>query len=579
MNRKLPQISHVLGNALRRGALIAVVILGVPEVCFSQEVWYELENATLQQINISKAVSGYSGTGYLTDITSDKSKATFELSFDKSELYALYLGFRSPSGDKEFLLRINGEVIKGRLPQTNSFSSIKIGKIALKKGINTFVFEKGWGWYELDYLRMTRTKIQPISTPEDKLIDTAATAETQHLFAFLRSVYGKKMLSAQQTLDDVHYILNQTGVTPAIANIDLMDYSPSRVAFGAHAAPLVEDAISWTKQGEKTGIIGTSWHWNAPTYLINTPDHEWWRGFYTHATTFNFADALADTGSDNFHLLLRDIDAIAIQLKKYQSAHIPILWRPLHEASGGWFWWGAQGPEAYKKLWKLMVTRLRDYHHLHNLIWVYTTGDKDWYPGDEWVDIIGHDIYSEKGSSFSSQWDETLTPFNGHKMVALTESGTLPVPDVIEKYGTWWSWFSLWSGDFVRDLTQAELTEVFTHPLVINREDLPDWEDGIYTSIKQNNKVEQSSYNIIAQNFPNPFNPSTVISFTLPNAEHVRILIFNSVGKKVALLLNQRISAGKHQVGWKAADKSSGIYYYVIQTPTFSITKKMVLIK
>ena len=387
------------------------------------------------------------------------------------------------------------------------------------------------------------------------------------------------MISAQQTLGDVAYIKAQIGVTPAIANIDLMDYSPSRVEFGANAAPLAENAIDWTTDGLKKGIIGMSWHWNAPTDLINTTDHEWWRGFYTHATTFNFAEALEDTNSENYQLLLRDIDAIAVQLKKFQSAGVPILWRPLHEASGGWFWWGAQGAEPYIKLWKLLVTRIRDHHNINNLIWVYTTGDSDWYPGDEWVDVVGHDIYTEKGSSLSAQWDDTFEQFNGKKMIALTESGTLPLPNLNEIYGTWWSWYSLWSGSFVRDLSNDELVEVFTHPLVINREDLPNWQEGIFTSNEQSEKKEYLSGYELVQNYPNPFNPTTLISYSLPKSEYVRLNVFNSLGIEVATLVNEMKSSGVHQIVWDASDNSSGVYFYTIQTNTFQSTKKMILIK
>ena len=69
-----------------------------------------------------------------------------------------------------------------------------------------------------------------------------------------------------------------------------------------------------------------------------------------------------------------------------------MLWRPLHEASGGWFWWGAHGPDPFKQLWELMFRRFTEVHELHNLIWVYTadpTAHHDWYPGDDMVDVVG----------------------------------------------------------------------------------------------------------------------------------------------------------------------------------------------
>jgi mannan endo-1,4-beta-mannosidase len=124
---------------------------------------------------------------------------------------------------------------------------------------------------------------------------------------------------------------------------------------------------------------------------------------FAGATDFNVATALADTTNANYTLILRDIDAIAVQLKRLQSAHIPVLFRPLHEAEGGWFWWGAQGPEPSKKLWVLLYNRLTNYHKLNNLIWVWNSIAESWYPGDSIVDILSADVYSTgNGASVSS---------------------------------------------------------------------------------------------------------------------------------------------------------------------------------
>ena len=79
--------------------------------------------------------------------------------------------------------------------------------------------------------------------------------------------------------------------------------------------------------------------------------------------------------------LIRDIDAISEQLKILQDNNVTVLWRPLHEASGGWFWWGCRGKDAYQWLWNLMYERQTHYHKLNNLIWVWNGQDPDWYVG------------------------------------------------------------------------------------------------------------------------------------------------------------------------------------------------------
>src|SRR5262249_14774901 len=141
----------------------------------------------------------------------------------------------------------------------------------------------------------------------------------------------------QQETGEVATVQSVSGRRPFIICCDLMDYSPSRVAYGANPGNYVETYIALEKLGHVHAVM---WHWNAPTNLLNTADQPWWRGFYTDATTFDIAAALANTNSPEYALLLRDIDAIAVQLKKFWSSNIPVLWRPLHESEGGWFWWG-----------------------------------------------------------------------------------------------------------------------------------------------------------------------------------------------------------------------------------------------
>ena len=83
----------------------------------------------------------------------------------------------------------------------------------------------------------------------------------------------------------------------------------------------------------------------------------------------------------------------------------------------------------------------------------------------------------------------------------------------------------------------------------------------------------------MAQNYPNPFNPTTMIEFALPTAEHVKLEVFNVLGQKTALLVDQRMTAGVHQVEYDASSSPSGIYFYRLATKDKSLTKKMILVK
>lgn len=311
--------------------------------------------------------------------------------------------------------------------------------------------------------------------PPKMLTDPQATSEAQSLMSFLIDQYSQKVLSGQQDMSEINYIYSITGKQPAIGVFDLIDYSPSRIEHGTNPTGQVESWIDWADTGG--GMVSLSWHWNAPTDLIDEPpDKLWWSGFYTHATTFDIEAVLADPNGLRYELLIRDLDAIADELQKFQDVNLPVLWRPLHEASGGWFWWGAKGPGPFIELWRLMYDRYVNIHGLHNLIWVYTAGDPAWYPGDNYVDIVGLDIYpSDPDGSLVGFWDDIQSRHQGVKLVTLSESGIVPNPDKIREDNVWWSWFNVWSGDFIRNVDPLYLSSVYQDEDIITLDELIDW--------------------------------------------------------------------------------------------------------
>ena len=84
---------------------------------------------------------------------------------------------------------------------------------------------------------------------------------------------------------------------------------------------------------------------------------------------------------------------------------------------------------------------------------------------------------------------------------------------------------------------------------------------------------------ILEQNYPNPFNPSTTIRFQVPNSSFVNLKMYDIIGNEVATLVNERKPAGSYEVEFNAANLSSGIYFYKLQTGAFVETKKMILLK
>ena len=145
-----------------------------------------------------------------------------------------------------------------------------------------------------------------------------------------------------------------------------------------------------------------------------------------------------------------DLANLAACLKLVKDAGIPVLWRPLHEAAGGWFWWGTDA-EACKALWKYMFNYLKA-QGFDNLIWVWTsqTGDDNWYPGDEYVDIVGRDLYGDNATSCADNYTTVYNKYS-NKIVTLSECGwseytNSRVANISDQWaaGAKWSWFLPW---------------------------------------------------------------------------------------------------------------------------------------
>ena len=430
----------------------------------------EAETGTLTGTTVSSVGSGYSGTGYVTgfDATGDSVSWTFNAN---AGLYRFAIRFRTPYGPKGFEATLNGTGVSGMFPQTNTFSEFDAGLVELVSGANTLQIGGGWNWYEIDAVTLTPASAPPPPAPVPAtLTDSQATFATRTLMASLVADYGKLTWAGQHETSSLTFIRNASGRQPVFVEGDLIDYSPSRVQYGGLPATYTENYIALDSSGY---ILGFSWHWNAPTNLLDTVGHEWWRGFYTDSTSFDLAAALANTNSAEYALLLRDMDAIAAQLKKVASNNIPVLWRPLHEASGGWFWWGAKGPAPFKSLWRLLYHRLTSYHNLHNLIWVLTNEDPAWYPGHDVVDIVGVDAYpTDPGSALSTQWEPLKAQFDGIKLLTLSEFGGVPDTERMHRFGVWWSYFSPWTGTYISNVPPATISRIYQSADVLTLDEI-----------------------------------------------------------------------------------------------------------
>ena len=81
------------------------------------------------------------------------------------------------------------------------------------------------------------------------------------------------------------------------------------------------------------------------------------------------------------------------------------------------------------------------------------------------------------------------------------------------------------------------------------------------------------------QNYPNPFNPSTLFQFDMPKAGPATMVVYNTFGQQVAVLVNGSMAAGQHKVTWQPHNLSSGVYYYRFEAGGFSATRQLVFVK
>ncbi|KAG7055879.1 glycosyl hydrolase family 26 [Colletotrichum cuscutae] len=438
---------------------------------------YEAENGVLNGTTVATEQAGFTGTGYVTGFEDATDKVTINLDCqgEGQKLFDLNIRYAGIYGEKRTNVILNGgaasEVL---LAATETWANVSAGQVLLNEGNNTLDIVTHWGWYLIDSITLTPTEARGPHNVNTALVNAKANADANALYTYLRSIYGKNILSGQQELNYANWVNETIGKSPALVSVDLMDYSPSRVERGT-VGTAVEEAITHHERG---GIVSVLWHWNAPTGLYDTEENKWWSGFYTRATDFDVSTALADTTNANYTLIIRDIDAIAVQLKKLQDAGVPVLWRPLHEAEGAWFWWGAKGPEACKKLWALVYDRLTNHHELNNLVWIWNSVAADWYPGDDTVDVLSADVYAQGHGPMTTQYNDLITLGQDKKLIAATEVGSAPFPDLLQAYEAHWLYFCVWSDGFINNTewnSVDDLKKIYESEYVLTLDEIQGW--------------------------------------------------------------------------------------------------------
>ncbi|WP_348768367.1 glycosyl hydrolase [uncultured Bacteroides sp.] len=250
---------------------------------------------------------------------------------------------------------------------------------------------------------------------------------------------------------------------------------------GDYTLVITEDILKSLQEGGL--IIGGHDYTAVAVYLENNgtaldPNKDY--AFYKADTEFDAANATVEGTWEN-KVFTEDLKNAAAYLKLLRDADIPVLWRPFHEAAGGWFWWGKDAA-SFKSLWIAMFNYFKT-EGLDNLIWVWTTegNDADWYPGDQYVDIVGRDVYNKETADCVSEYTSIAENY-GNKIVSLSECGTVGLISEQWASGARWSWFMPWydgtneDGSPVVHADEAWWKDAMSQEFVVSREELPSME-------------------------------------------------------------------------------------------------------
>ena len=435
----------------------------------------EAENATLTNGATKVACTTCSGGFY---VAQNAGNLAFNVDFAETGFYNLYITAAAPGGEKTNIISIDGNSADFVLEQNNQYAKFKIvNSYKLTAGQHKIEIKNSWGYMNIDFIELEKINAQDRFNLDQTLVTPNPLPEAAALYNFLLDNYGDKIISGAMTLNStadspwITWLKTNTGKEPALLGFDLL-HSGQGYSWYDDKQP-IKDAKAWY---ERNGIPTILWHWRDPS---NQTDEFYTKNESHPAGTDFDITKISDVNSAEYKAMIADIDFVAGLLKELQNNNVPVIWRPLHEAAGGWFWWGAQGAAPLKQLYQVMFDRMVNYHGLRNLIWVWTRepNDEAWYPGDNYVDIVGRDIYKTGDhSSHAIEFNNLNTLYGGKKMITLSEVGSFPDPDNLVNDGAGWAWFMPWYNEYTYEGQYNTLDlwkKAMAHEYVITLDEMP----------------------------------------------------------------------------------------------------------
>ena len=349
----------LISKALTAAIAISFGITLTPAQAFADSDWcvesvgvYQAEDGVFHgNVRVEKngSVSGFHQDGDSCDVV---------ISVPRTGFYDLAFMLKSQGGYKENFVSVDGQRVGTISAEGRKYVRDEIRRVYLEEGEHIVSVSKYWGYINWDKVTVLTSKPfdEAIFQVSGRLVDKNASDNARRLFSYLCDQYGKAILSGQYCdtgmngWENLQISQNNGGKFPAILGLDMGYYSQTGVDHNISIKTTEQAIACW----EKGGIVTICWHWLAPEkYITGT----WYRAFRPEEVKMNLSAIMNGEDEEGLNLLRQDIENVAAELLKMKEAGVPVLWRPLHEASDGWFWWGGESGEGILEKFSIQSTQ------------------------------------------------------------------------------------------------------------------------------------------------------------------------------------------------------------------------------
>ena len=461
--------------------------------------------------------SRYSGKKALR-LTEQDVRIVFSVDVEAKDKYTIYVAGDGVGGEKVVNCAVNGSKSQFRM---NAYKEVEVGDFIMKAGANEVVITPNWTWFDVDYIRLENSAGDIEFNVSAVPVDNDATMAAREMYGFLYDNFGRKTISGIMVGDmttyngnvlqhaDVQAVYKASGQYPALVGFDFMNSTGKNESESwnrDYSRASVELAKDICRRG---GIPAFTWHWRDPSRKTDA--------FYSSEASVKISSAMNPDGSWNrssalYKYIIQDIHSVADLFLELQDENMACIFRPLHEASGKWFWWGNDGAEHFRQLYRLIYDEMVHVKGVHNVIWVWNADpdDKDWNPGADYYDVVSADIYNEAFdySSSYSVFDKLKMLTEGRRIVALSENG--PIPDIQQQiedgamWSWWMPWYQTWNGRFVDKTSADEWKKCMTDPHVITLGDMKGWNTLTHIEKVTSNKENAQVYDLSGRAVSSP---------------------------------------------------------------------------